>query len=444
MKKENINKGRGGDFRYDTGNTKVPWHAVGEFFGKEDVLEVVKFLMPEAERAEDYNKAILDVNKALGKLAKQSKSATKLSLGKKVEMAEELARNYFGVKHALFTNTWTAGMEIAYKLAGIKAGDEIITTPATFIATIVYPLSIGVKVVFADVDENFNLDADDVERKITKKTKMIVPVHIGGIPCNMNKIMKLAKAHDLYVMEDAAHAFGSVYKGRKIGTIGHFGGFSTHEVKNFNSFGEGGLLLTNMDCGSQFKRARFLGLDFSRKIDNWLYDVTPLYDRYGNPQSPNNSSVTEIQALGFILQFKRVERIISARKAAAEQMNRILSKEPGIIPAPMDDKDIQYSHHLYPLQIDPEIVGADMTKLRIKLKEKGLTEVCHFGPLYQFKIMQDFGYKAKSIAKSCPNMEEMFYRRITHLPLYPLTAGQIKYQAETIVEAVRELKKGKK
>jgi perosamine synthetase len=444
MEKENINKGQGGDFRYDTGNTKVPWHAVGEFFGKEDVLEAVKFLMPPAAEKSGYAAALNEIGRALEKLAGKAGSATKLSLGKKVDKVEELAKSYFGVKHALFTNTWTAGMEIAYKLAGIKAGDEIITTPATFIATIVYPMSVGAKIVFADVDENFNLDANDVERKITDKTKMIVPVHIGGIPCDMGKIMKLAKKYDLYVMEDAAHAFGSVYKGRKVGTIGHFGGFSTHEVKNFNSFGEGGLLLSNLDCGEQFKRGRFLGLDFSRTIENWLYDVTPLYDRYGIPQVPNNSSVTEIQALGFILQFGRIEKIIAARKAAAEYMNRRLSEETGIIPAPMDDKDIQYSHHLYPLRIDPEIIGADIRQLRIKLKEKGLTEVCHFGPLYQFRIMKDFGYDAQAIAASCPNMEDLFYHRITHLPLYPLTREQIEYQAETVLEAVRELKKRKK
>ena len=443
MAKENINKGRSGDFRYDTGNARVPWHAVGEFFDKDDVLEIVKFLMPEAEGADDYLSAASSVEKALAELSKCSRNASKLSLGKKVEKVEELSRNYFGVKHALFTNTWTAGMEIAYKLAGIKEGDEIITTPATFIATIAYPLSIGAKIVFADVDENFNLDADDVARKITTKTKMIVPVHIGGIPCDMDKVMALAKKNDLYVMEDAAHAFGSIYKGRKLGTIGHFGGFSTHEVKNFNSLGEGGLLLTNLDCGEQFKRARFLGLDFSRKIDNWLYDVTPLYDRYGRPQCPNNSSVTEIQALGFILQFSRMEKIIAARKAAAEHMNRILSEEPGIIPAPMDDEDIQYSHHLYPLRICPEVIGGDMRVLREKLKEKGLTEVCHFGPLYEFRIMHDLGYDAKSIAMSCPNMEDMFYRRITHLPLYPLSIEQIDYQANAIVDSIKEMKKGK-
>jgi dTDP-4-amino-4,6-dideoxygalactose transaminase len=99
---------------------------------------------------------------------------------------------------------------------------------------------------------------------------------------------------------------------------------------------------------------------------------------------------------------------------------------------------------LYPLRIDPEIIGADIRQLRIKLKEKGLTEVCHFGPLYQFRIMKDFGYDAQAIAASCPNMEDLFYHRITHLPLYPLTREQIEYQAETVLEAVRELKKRKK
>lgn len=116
-------------------------------------------------------------------------------------------------------------MEIGYKLSGLQPGDEVIVPSITFIATIAYPLMIGAKVVFADVDpRNVNMDPADVARKITKKTRVIVPVHIGGYPCDMTKIMKVAKQHDVHVMEDAAHGLGAVYKGKPLGTIGHFGG----------------------------------------------------------------------------------------------------------------------------------------------------------------------------------------------------------------------------
>ena len=245
-------KSGGGDFRYAVGESKVPWHAVGEFFNSEDVLEMVKFILPDDGKA-DYQEKLATVAANLEELAKSSGKATKLTLGKKVAEAEEISRNYFGSKYACFLDNWTGGMEIAYKLAGIGAGDEVIMPAVTFIATMAYPLSVGAKIVFADIDpETINLDPADVARKITPKTKMIVPVHLGGYPVDMDPIMELAAKHNIMVMEDAAHGMGGAYKGRKLGSIGHFGGFSLHEVKNINSLGEGGVLLTSEDfAGSQ-------------------------------------------------------------------------------------------------------------------------------------------------------------------------------------------------
>ena len=276
---------KGGDFRYSVGESKVPWHAVGEFFNGNDALELVKFLLPDSGEA-DYETALKETASALNHLAAVSGRATKLTLGKQVAEAEGAAIRYFGSKYACFLTNWTAGMEIAYKLAGLKAGDEVIMPAVTFIATMAYPLSIGAKIVFADIDpETINLDPADVARKITPKTRMIVPVHLGGYPVDMDPIMRLAEQHGLFVMEDAAHGMGGAYKGRKLGAIGHFGGFSLHEVKNINSLGEGGILLTSEDfAGEQLNGARFLGLDFSRKIKDWLYDISPLTDRFGNVQ----------------------------------------------------------------------------------------------------------------------------------------------------------------
>lgn len=440
----NIKKGSQGDFRYSVGEAQVPWHAVGEFYEKDDILEVIKFLMPCQGDEAKYNAAMQHIAKGLNELGAESGTATKLSLGKQVEKAENMAKEYLKVKHACFLTNWTAGMEIGYKLAGLQPGDEVIMPAITFIATMAYPLSIGAKVVFADIDpETVNLDPADVERKVTAKTKVIVPVHIGGYPCEMDKLMEIAAKHNIYVMEDAAHAFGGWYKGKALGSIAHFGGYSLHEVKNINSFGEGGLLVTNLDCGEQFKRARFLGLDFSRTIKNWLYDITPLEDRFGKPQVPGNHSSTEIQAVGMQIQMKRVGKIIGQRKQAAEYMNKILSQEPGILTEKPDTDEISATHHLYLLRIDPEIVGSDIQALKRKLSEKGLTPITHFGPMYRFNIMEKFGYDADAIAATCPNTEEMFYRRYTHLPLYPLTREQLEYQAQAVIEAVRELKSGK-
>jgi len=437
-------KKSGGDFRYAVGESKVPWHAVGEFYNGCDAERMVKFLLPDSGDPK-YASAMQDVSKALQNLAAVSGRATKLTLGKKVAEAEEKSKAYFGSKYACFVDNWTGGMEMAYKLSGLKAGDEVIMPAVTFIATMAYPLSIGAKIVFADIDpETVNLDPADVARKITPKTKMIVPVHLGGCPVDMDPIMELAKQHGLFVMEDAAHGMGGAYKGRKLGSIGHFGGFSLHEVKNINSLGEGGILLTSEDyAGKQFGGARFLGLDFSRKIKDWLYDISPLTDRFGGYQVAPNHSATEIQAIGLLTQMERLDQIIAARRKAAEYMNAALSEEDGILTEKPDTADTYGTHHLYLLRIDPKKVGGDIQLLAKKLVQKGLTNITHFGPMYRFKIMRDFGYDENAIAATCPQTEELFYHCYTHLPLYPLTQEQLEYQSKAVVEAVREMKQGK-
>ncbi|MBQ9500989.1 MAG: DegT/DnrJ/EryC1/StrS family aminotransferase [Lentisphaeria bacterium] len=437
-------KSSGGDFRYAVGASKVPWQAVGEYYNGMDAVELVKFLLPDDGNA-SYASQVRNVENEIRRLAEVSGRASKLTLGKKVAQAEEVSKAYFGSKYACFVDNWTGGMEIAYKLAGIGPGDEVIMPAVTFIATMAYPLSVGAKIVFADIDpETINLDPADVARKITPKTRMIVPVHLGGCPVDMDPLMELARKHDLIVMEDAAHGMGGAYKGRKLGSIGHFGGFSLHEVKNINSLGEGGVLLSNEDwAGPQFPGGRFLGLDFTRKIRDWLYDISPLTDRFGKPQVALNHSATEAQALGMLLQMKRLDEIISVRRKAAEYMNGVLSQEEGILTEKPDTADTYGTHHLYLLRIDPAKVGGDIQKLAAKLAQKGLTNITHFGPMYRFKIMKDLGYDENAIAATCPNTERMFYSCYTHLPLYPLTREQLEYQAQAVVEAVREMKAGK-
>jgi dTDP-4-amino-4,6-dideoxygalactose transaminase len=432
------------EFRYGVRAAKVPWHTVGERFNGTDVLEVVKFLLPEGAQGSAYKAALRPAVQALSALARESSGAAKLTLGDWVKKAEQVACATLKVKHACLLNTWTAGMEVGYKLAGLRPGDEVIVPSITFVATMAYPLMIGAKVVFADVDpRTLGMDPADVARKITPRTRVIVPVHIGGYACDMDAIMKLAARHDIYVMEDAAHALGATYKGRLLGTLGHFGGYSFHEVKNINSFGEGGLLVTNLPCGEQFSKARFLGLDFTRAIPNWLYDITALQDRFGRPQVSNNHSVSEIQALGFCLQFKRLERILDTRRRNAEFLQAAFRKVPGILPPPADTASTRSSHHLYPLRIDPEIVGADIQAVRRKLKEKGVTEIPHFGPMYRFHILKQLGYNGDRIAQTCPQTEQVFNHGFTHLPLYPLTKTEVRFLAKAVIDSIQELRQAR-
>ena len=430
------------DFRYNTGATKVPWAAVGENYNVHDLMEIIRFLMQG--NGPEYDAALEAVWQQVKKLDELATPPGKLSLGSKVEEAEAACNAYLGTTSSTFVTNATAGFEIAYKYANLQPGDEVIVPAITFVATMAYPLAVGAKLVFADVDpKTINMDPADVARKITPKTKMIVPVHIGGYPVDMQPIMELAKAHDILVLEDAAHAFGALYKGQKVGTIGDFAAFSMHEVKNITSFGEGGILTTTITgIENELKRARFLGLDFSCPIKDWLYNITPIQGKYA-PFVPGNASTTEIQGLGLTLQISRNEQIIAERAAAAAYLNSRFAENDAIIAQDLGDDQTKPTFHLYLLQIDPEKAGCDIQVLKKKLEARGVTQIAHFGPLYRFKIVQDMGYDSDEIAKTCPVCEEVFYKRFTHLPLYGLSQEQLAYMADAVLESVAEMQAGK-
>jgi dTDP-4-amino-4,6-dideoxygalactose transaminase len=432
------------DFHYGTGEKRVPWAEVGEHYNAGDVVALVKFLIQKADGGDSSYDAILSaIESNIGDLAKHGTPPGKLSLGENVSKLEERVNRFLECRHSIFITNATAGFEIGYRYANLRPGDEVIAPAITFIATISYPLAIGAKVVFADLDQRtINMDPADVERRITDRTRVIIPVHIGGWPVDMDPIMTLAEKHNLIVIEDAAHAFGSVYKGKKVGTIGDFGSYSFHEVKNITSFGEGGILTTSSEgFGKDLKKARFLGLDPSKKIPNWVYDVIALKGKYG-PFAANNSSATEIQAIGLLHQLDRIDAIKGARRAAAMYLTGRFAENEAIIPQLLDSDDMQSTYHLYLLQIEPEKAGGTVQDLKKKLEERGVANVPHFAPLYKFQILKDLGYDATSIERSCPVAEDLFNNRFTHLPLYGLTKGQLEYMADSVLESVYELQKG--
>ena len=436
-------KEKASDFRYDTGEARIPWAAVGEHVREEDILALVTFLLrPARGKEKQYRAQLKKLESELGTLGKTATPAGKLSLAGNVKALEEETAKFLGAKHSVFLTNATVGFEIGFKYAGLKPGDEVIAPAITFIATIAYPLSIGAKVVLADVDpRTLNMDPNDVERKITDKTKAIIPVHLGGYPVDMAPIMKLARKHNLTVIEDAAHAFGATYRGKMAGTIGHFGAFSFHEVKNITSLGEGGILVSNTAFGKELRRARFLGLDLSRQIPNWLYDVPAFKGKEGHFFT-GNYSTTEIQALGLLSQMKRLPRIIAKRKRAAQYLNKRFGKVDGIVLPPGDDAKIKSTHHLYLLQVDPDNAGGDIQALKKKLEARGVVQIPHFAPLYKFSVMKQLGYDTRAIEKTCPVAEEAFQHRFTHLPLYDFSKEQLAYLADAVVESVSEMKRG--
>jgi len=437
-------KESGGDFRYSTGEASVPWAAVGEHLGACEAKSVIRFLARAEEGAQaSYDERMQAVDAALDALFEVAGPATKLSLGDTVNQLEEAAADLLDCRYASFITNATHGFEVALKYANLGPGDEVIAPAISFIATIAYPLGVGAKVVFADLDpRTVNMDPEDVARKVTDKTKAIIPVHIGGYPVDMGPIMEIARERDIVVIEDAAHAFGGSYKGQMLGTIGDFGAFSFHEVKNITSFGEGGLLVTNSDWGENLKKARFLGLDLSKQIKNWLYDVVALPGKYG-PFAAGNYSSTEIQALCLLNQLGRLESIIDERRRNAEYLNERFASVEGLITPRGDDADVKPTWHLYLIQVDPAVTGADVQTFKAKLTEKGITNIPHFAPMYKFDLCKSLGYDEDAIAASCPNTEEIFNHRFTHLPLYPLSQEQVEAMADKVIETVEEMKAGK-
>lgn len=438
MKKEEKVKA---DFRYDTGEAKVPWAAIGENVNIEDISAIINFLIPEGKENTAYKKQFSKVTEEIEKLLKKGQYATKLSLGDHVKKLEEATKKFLNVKHACFVTNATAGFEIGLKFAGLKPGDEVIAPAITFLSTITYPLQIGARVVLADVDPfTLNIDPKDIKKKITKRTKVIMPVHLGGYPCDMEAIMKLAKENDIMVVEDAAHAFGSSYKGKAVGTIGDFGSYSFHEVKNITSCGEGGIVVTNSDYGKDFAKSRFGGFDIGNPIDKWLYDVVALKGKGGHYSMAGNHSSTEIQAVVLLNQLKRLPEIIKIRRKNAEYLNSRFEKVKEIIPCPLDTRDIKSAYHLYLFQLDHTKMKGDIQDFKKKMTEKGIIQIPHFAPLYRFSYMKQLGYDTEAMQKSCPNAENAFLHKFTHLPLYPLTGDQVIYMADNVIECVKGMR----
>jgi dTDP-4-amino-4,6-dideoxygalactose transaminase len=415
----------------------IPWQAVSEPYTAEDVIQVVRFLIQKND--ERYDELAAGAERAIRELAAHGRPPAKLTLGEKVADLERRVAELLGARHCVFLTNATAGLEIAYRYANLARGDEVIVPAITFIATIAYPLSVGARVVFADVDpRTLNLDPADVERKLTRRTRVIVPVHLGGRPVDMDRLMVMARRRRILIVEDAAHAFGASYKGRPAGTIGHFGAFSFHEKKNVNSFGEGGLLVTDLPVGEKFRQARFLGLDSSRKVADWIYDVVALEGQRG-PFVAGNSSSTEIQAVGLAVQLARMENILAERRRGAEYLSSRFAASPALIPELPDTEEVRSTHHLYLLQVDPSLAGGDVQKLKQKLAARGVANIPHFAPLYKFELLRRLGYDERRCARGCPVAEEAFRHRFTHLPLHGLGGEGLAALADAVLAAASEL-----
>lgn len=250
-----------------------------------------------------------------------------LGMGSTVFEFENALKGYLGAKNAIAVNTGTSALHITLDALGIKETDEVIVPSLTFVATIQAIIACKARPVFCEIDaETMNADIGDIKKRITKKTKAIIPVHYGGQPCDMDALMDLARKHSVRIVEDAAHAFGSLYKGSKIGSIGDVACFSFDPIKNITC-GEGGAVVTNDGRLTEIIiKKRLLGIDRDtwhryKNQRSWFYEVVDSGYRY---------HMSNINAAIGLVQLKKIDKFLEKRRRIARQYDEAFTGKPGI------------------------------------------------------------------------------------------------------------------
>ncbi|MFA5864539.1 MAG: DegT/DnrJ/EryC1/StrS family aminotransferase [Phycisphaerae bacterium] len=380
-----------------------------------------------------------------------------LTMGPQVKKFQDEFAAIHHVKHAFAVSNCTTGMHLCTQLFDLKKGDEVIVTPNTFIATSLVLLKEGVIPVYADIDpRTYNIDPKDIARKVTKKTKAIYVVHYGGQLCDMDPIMKIAKKHKLYVLEDCAHAPGASYKGKMAGSIGDVGVFSFHSLKNITTCGEGGMITTNNTKWVQAIEAlRCMNLshwdpklrDFTfgkynlhklvdgKYSDYWVpshFDVCDVNGHWGN-----NYRMNEIQAAVGRVQLKKLDMLTRKRQENGRYINKGIKNIPGV-EGVYEDPNCDHVYHLYTLCVDPKVFDRDEF-MRVLYREEGVQGILHYQPTYHFAGLKKLGIKG-----NCPLAEEFFYKREMNLPMHPrLTKRNLDDTIRGIRNTAMKLSKGK-
>lgn len=377
------------------------------------------------------------VSEDLDRVTKEVLSSANYIMGKNVTEFEKEFAEYIGVKHAISVGNGTDALVIALKSLGIGSGDEVITSTFTYFASAESISAVGATPVFVDVEkETFNIDPAKIEEKITKKTKAIIPVHIFGQSARMDEINKIAKKHNLKVVEDAAQAVGSKYKGKMIGTLGDAACFSFFPTKNLSCAGDGGMIVTNDDniaivaralrthgSGENGQKAfNFLNnikeeIETSKDGDDTVYN--PL--KYYNYLIGFNSRLDAIQAAILRVKLPHLDKWNEGRRKIAKIYDEKLKNLNVTIP--VVDKENEPIYHQYVLQCE------DRETMLTKLKEKGVaTGVYYPVPLHLQKVYKDLGYKEGDM----PVAEYLSHRTFA-IPVYPeLTEAEVDYIIESI------------
>lgn len=361
-------------------------------------------------------------------------------MGENVKEFEKEIANKIGVKHAITVGNGTDALIIALKSLGIKEGDEVITTDYTFFATAEAIRFVGATPVFCDVElDTYNIDPSQIEEKITDKTKAIVCVHLFGNACKMDEINDIAKRHNLYVVEDAAQAINSQYKGKNVGNLGDIACFSFFPTKNLGCFGDGGMITTNDDdlatiiralkvhgSGENGMKAYAILNDEEVEVveqnsgDNTVYN--PL--KYYNYLIGHNSRLDEIQAAILRIKLKHLDEYTENRRSISHGYIEAL-KDTSLV-MPTETEGGKHVFHLFILQSE------NREEIESKLKEKGIATGTYYKvPMHLQKAFNDLGYKKGDF----PNAEYLSERTFA-IPLFPEMNDE---EREYIINSIKEI-----
>ena len=357
-----------------------------------------------------------------------------LTTGPQTARFEREFGEYVGAPHAIALNSATAALHLALAALKIGPGAEVITSPMTFCATVQTILHVGAVPILADIGPDGNITPESIAARITSRTRAIIPVHLAGLPCQMNAIRALAREHGLYVIEDAAHAVGAQYEGRPIGAEGPAGAlasdavaFSFYATKNLTT-GEGGMLTTrHADVAEAVRILSLHGTSrdaWDRYTDHggWHYEVVAHGFKY---------NLSDIQSAIGIHQLRKLEGFVRRRTELAAAYCRELGQRDDV-ELPPDRADCRHAWHLYMIRLRLEHLRIDRDEFIRSLRRMGVATSVHFIPI----PLHPFFANLPLPRESCPSAMAL-YPRIVSLPLYPgLTEEQVHYVAQSVREVL--------
>ena len=337
--------------------------------------------------------------------------STAFILGPQGKALEQAVAAYHGVRFAVGVASGTDALHLALRAADIRPGDEVITTPFTFIATAEAISYIGAVPVFVDIrPDTFNLDVSQVETSITKRTRAILPVHLYGQAADMGPLMDIARKHRLKVIEDCAQSFGADYRGKKTGSIGEFGCFSFFPSKNLGCYGDGGMVIT--DDPALAERLQSLR-NHGSKV------------RYYHDEIGYNSRLDEVQAAVLNVKFKKIDAFNAGRRRNAASYSKLLSV-PGI-QVPYEHANGTHVYHQYTLRV------RNRDEVKKRLDEAKVSSMIYYPvPLHLQAAYRDLNRKEGSLPQA-----EQAAREVLSLPMYPeLTDEQIQSVSDAVKKAL--------